>query len=296
MSFIYPFCRTVNSKFNQSENILSITGQLITEKFEPRELSEPSHVFETRNPQVLEISYLLRYELENIFSRSLSDLLEQKNRSIEDILRAATIVREMMWEQWEEMKNLAYLEGDDCSHYFTGVDAEAFGTKSLRAWAIYSDPFGHLESAPKDWLEQKIWRVNTPYTWGEILLILSLWAVDESAVYLNRGNPYKASTWLVRAIEYTYLAKEDQIDLLGAAKKSLASSGGIARRNKYQPLKDFVLEKVKLKNYPSRRNAALSLAPEVINKARELNIGLSAQQAEITITNWLKQYGLPANI
>ncbi len=120
--------------------------------------------------------------------------------------------------------------------------------------------------------------------------------IDESAADLNLNNPYKSSIWLLRANRYLHFAWSGENDSITNAKKHLASLGGNAKGAKYKPLKEFVIEQVKLKNYPSRRNAAFALAPEVIKKAKDLGLNLSEQQAPLTIAGWLKKQGLPANI
>jgi hypothetical protein len=68
---------------------------------------------------------------------------------------------------------------------------------------------------------------------------------------------------------------------------SLAKAGARKRAEKYQPLRDFVLQEVTKRNYKSKRNAALTLKADVLKLARQLGIGLSEQQAEKTISGWL---------
>jgi len=75
--------------------------------------------------------------------------------------------------------------------------------------------------------------------------------------------------------------------LLNSA-RTHAASGGRGRSDSYEPLRQFALEAVKKRIYPSRRNAALRIKPEVLKLAAELRIPLSEQQAERTITGWLQ--------
>lgn len=70
--------------------------------------------------------------------------------------------------------------------------------------------------------------------------------------------------------------------------QDIARSGGLGRRDRYEPLKQFSFEAVQKRKYPSRRNAALSIKPDVLKLAAELGIAMSEQQAEKTITGWLK--------
>ena len=77
---------------------------------------------------------------------------------------------------------------------------------------------------------------------------------------------------------------------------AIGKSGGAAKAAKYQPLKDRAIELVNARKWKSRRNAAITVLPEILALARKLNIGLAKDQAQITITGWLKEAGLPANI
>jgi hypothetical protein len=92
----------------------------------------------------------------------------------------------------------------------------------------------------------------------------------------------EASMW--RGICY---GVANQLAVIGKERTVFARAGAMKRAEKYKPLRDFVLERVGQKNYPSRRNAALSLRKEVLDLAKTLNIGLSVDQAEKTITGWL---------
>ncbi len=67
----------------------------------------------------------------------------------------------------------------------------------------------------------------------------------------------------------------------------MARAGAKGRDNIYQPLRDFARSEVKKRNFLSRRNAALTLKPEVLDLAKVLGVYLSEQQAERTITTWL---------
>lgn len=84
--------------------------------------------------------------------------------------------------------------------------------------------------------------------------------------------------------------------LLQSELKAFASEGGKAKAAKYRPLKELAAKLVNANNFKSRRNAAMKIKQEIIAESKKLNIPLSEAQAEITITNWLKEMGLPANI
>ncbi|KAJ3473181.1 hypothetical protein NLI96_g13098 [Meripilus lineatus] len=64
-------------------------------------------------------------------------------------------------------------------------------------------------------------------------------------------------------------------------------AGAKKRDAKFVPLRNLARELAAKKNYPSKRNAALSIKDEVLASAKDHEINLSADQAERTITRWL---------
>ncbi len=250
---------------------------------------------ESANPQIFKEDYLIRYELEQLSRWLLEFLICDKKRSYDQIVKAARIVRDELWRFWSPVDPELLLDPTfDHTDLFTGSECEEIGPKSFRTWIIYSEP--NLEDVPDDWLQQDIWAFGEPWTFSEIYAVMALWSADEAAVYVNLGKPYKASIWLLRTYEQYYWAINNELGSIEAFKKQQASQGGKAKRDKYIPLKEFVKELVKSKSYPSRRNAAQSIKPAVLEKAKALGIALSDMQAEITITGWLKEMGLPENI
>ena len=296
----YPFDRKLIFSYNSSKGYLSITGQFLTEHFinGTDENESPNFDFDCdlANPQIFKQDYLFRYELEKITRQVLEYLLEKKKRSNSDIVRAAQIIREEIWKQWDY--GLAELEDndEDKRDYYTGEQAEDIGPKSFRTWAIYSDPYYIFECIDDDWLKANVWRVDVAWTTAEIMAITALWTVDETLVYLNKNKPYKAATWFFRASDlHTSWVTEEYFKDYNSITK-LAQSGGAARAASYKPLIDFVVAEFEKNNYPSRRNAAKQLKNEVIERSKKIGKTISEHQAEITITNWLRKAGLPANI
>jgi hypothetical protein len=111
----------------------------------------------------------------------------------------------------------------------------------------------------------------------------------KTAYFVGIARGYALSFWM---------GDSDEDPLLNMAK-----SGGQKRSAKYQPLRDYALEAVEKRKFPSRRNAAMVLKNEVLKLAKELQISLSEAQAEKTITGWLagvtfggKQSSLPPSI
>lgn len=237
MAINYPFDRIIKSAyFNQSENELTITGQFITEKDDHNFDISSSH------PKKLEASYLLRFYLEELQHQSFHHLSNENKRSLEEILRAAQIVREQIWMHWDYcINNPEPDEEDDASDYFTGSQAEEIGPKSYRTWVIYSDPHSAMETAPDDWLEHKIWRVDEHWSWADIYAVMSLWMIDESTVYLNLGNPYKASIWLMRASNYMHTCWSYNRNEETNERKRFSSLGGKARHKKTYIKRDQII-------------------------------------------------------
>lgn len=291
----YPFNRKLLVDLSHPNYIVSITGQFITKigiRPDATKGYDPSFDFNAQNPQVYQPDYSIRYALEEKNGWLWDYLLDKNHRFVSQILRAAQVLREEIWSGWDEMCEVA----EDKCDYYTGIQAEKVGPKSLRTWIIYSEPDHVLEFAPPDWFLQKKWQVEVPWTWPEMYAILGLWMIDESTAWLNHGNVYKSATWLLRANDANHWRYYDDESSFEASKKWLASRGGQAKKELYRPLINFVIEKVNAKKYKSRRNAALCIAPEVLEKAKELGIPLSEQQAPLTIMSWLKREGLPANM
>lgn len=72
---------------------------------------------------------------------------------------------------------------------------------------------------------------------------------------------------------------------------SVATAGGKGRDALYEPLRDLANKLAQEKNFKSRRNAAMSIAPQIINRSKELGLNMSEAQAPITISGWLKDKG-----
>ena len=81
-------------------------------------------------------------------------------------------------------------------------------------------------------------------------------------------------------------------------KKSFAKKGGNAKTAKYQPLKDFAKQLLisSDRTYPSARNASIAIESQIIAEGINIGIKFSEQQARITIYDWVRKMGLPANI
>lgn len=70
--------------------------------------------------------------------------------------------------------------------------------------------------------------------------------------------------------------------------------GGDGKSKKYEPLRELAKYLVSTKPFKSRRNAAITIKPEIIAKGKEIGVVLSEDQAVDTIIGWLTDMGLPA--
>lgn len=290
----YPLNRELVFDLDSDLYHLTISGQLIIDKlnidsmqnFEER-LNDDSY-FLTNNPCVLKEDYLIRNQLESL-NTWLLEFLKFKKRTLKEIINAAEIIRDEIWTSFNDWSNVANLD-----ELYTGEQYEERYSYDYHTWQIYSDIFFPLEFVEDDWRTGEEWMTKNIWTYPEIYAVLSLWAIDEAVVYINKNNPIKSCVWLTRAIDYRFLTGEynKQNDVSNNARL-----GGNAKAAKYQPLKDLAKELVDKRNkWSSRRNAAMTITPKILEEASRLNIALSKDQASITIQGWLKEMGLPANI
>ncbi|WP_179401219.1 hypothetical protein [Burkholderia guangdongensis] len=66
-----------------------------------------------------------------------------------------------------------------------------------------------------------------------------------------------------------------------------SKSGSTERNAKYEPLRRLARELAASGNYPSKRNAALSIKVQILRESQAQGVNLSEAQAERTITKWL---------
>lgn len=96
----------------------------------------------------------------------------------------------------------------------------------------------------------------------------------------------EATKWqgIASGSEHAYYVRRNALS-------GLAKLGGQGRSDVYEPLRKFAIAEVGKRNYRSRRNAALSIKQSVLEMAATMRIPMSEQQAETTISGWLK--GIP---
>lgn len=103
------------------------------------------------------------------------------------------------------------------------------------------------------------------------------------------GDEHKG--WVCMCRAYFWLGRARQVSYLPTTVKRLASTGGRKGSNKrnerYEPLRKLARELAAAGNYPSKRNAALSVRERVLKESIALKVNMSEAQAETTITGWL---------
>lgn len=107
---------------------------------------------------------------------------------------------------------------------------------------------------------------------------------------------------LIRGVLKSVFGSENELKkgLVGLAvkrSKSLEASKKARKRSeKYDPLRNLAKNLVETGKYKSRRNAAIKIAPKIIEEGKKIGVILSERQAELTIAGWLKDEGLPAKV
>lgn len=267
-----------------SEKQITITGQLL--------------ICEIMGSS-LEPSSLVRIQLHYLQSTSFSYLNVTRKRALNDILRASQVIREVIWDRWDELFFFDAEREDDEEHpsYFTGSQAEIIDLENYRDWLTYTDPLfivNDIECYLGNWLKAKIWKIDEPWTWPEIYALLSLWTIDESAVSLNMGNPYKAAIWLMRTNECNLMASSytENQNFFSDARKEMAFRGAMARlaNDPRQKAKDFVLNcwqvwREEPENYKSKADFAKDML-----KQEQCNSLKSQKKIEDWCREWEKSH------
>lgn len=202
----YPFNRVfyVTADSMDDDNFTSLTGQTITTNNETKRRRE-----EQRD------DYPLRADLQQL-TILVWGLLKKNERTYEDVQRAALILRETIWDHLDELAKFdeedesedpdgdlpADVENPDLHIDGSAADSRDDDKPTLRHWWVYSDVHSAIESLDDAWFESKWWNTTKKWTYTEIYMVLSLWGIDESVWYLNRGEIGKAASWAMRAQLY----------------------------------------------------------------------------------------------
>lgn len=129
-----------------------------------------------------------------------------------------------------------------------------------------------------------------------LIVVTALFCFDRAVASNSRNRAITAAKWLERADELYYYSSRSHNLTEKHIHREIASKGGNAKNARYEPLKQLAKKLVEAKKFKSKRNAVKTITPEIILESKKLGIALSEHQAEITITGWLTDMGLPANI
>lgn len=296
----FPFDRELVTKFESDHGYLTITGQFITELVnfginEDGEL-EDDLVDYVANPKYLRPDFLMRDRLDELHEDAFRHLA-QNSWAPHEILYGLRVVRDRLWAYWTE-----FVESDSYespNNFFTGSQAKELGPKSYRTWMTCSDPIFPIFSIKErneNWIKGPEWVDKKPKSWLDIYALVSLWSVDESIIYLNSNDVFKANVWQERAtILNVFFAYESP--------GSFVRNGGKGGKNaakRFDPLKERVKEFAEqLKStgrWKSVRNTAITIAPEIVENSNKLGLNMSPQQAPLTIRDWLNEMGFNEKI
>lgn len=280
----FPFNRELVTNYVSDKGHFTITGLFITEVFKisTNEAGEfdPDEII---NPQVLRPEYLMRERLDELNDSAFRHL-SQNSWTHDQILHGLQVVRDYLWDYWESF--IYFDPGEKESAFYTGSQAAALGPKSFKTWKNNSDPLYPFEWAEEGWFDGEHWKDKKPKSWLDIYALLSLWSIDESTMYLNSNDVFKAIAWLERAsLSNFFFTVTDK----------MGKGGGDGKANTYDPLRHRVrafAEELKSNGkWKSRRNTAMTIAPEIVEMSMKLGLNMSEQQAPITIDGWLKKMG-----
>lgn len=146
-----------------------------------------------------------------------------------------------------------------------------------------------------------------------ILAARAIFLLDQAITYWQEGRLQDFLQILAAAIDANMRSSDESTDafieeftlkhdktieeIQKEGRKKTAQSGGNARSDKYQPLRDKTKEMAATMKIKSIRDAARNLAPKINEWALQNDYPpLSETQKEITIARWLKEAGLQANI
>lgn len=152
-----------------------------------------------------------------------------------------------------------------------GSRYEKSGRPTLNTWSISADLEGpiaclkrRLDSSRSASKSSAKWRTDDIYNAAALL------AVDYSAKYLERNEPYKAGAWCASAHEYRGMALA--LSLSENAASNLGKIASDSRHAKNREIQKIAIEIYKSKKWPSQAQAAriigaqLHREPEVVGR------------------------------
>jgi hypothetical protein len=250
---------------------VSITGEFI--------LSNDPAVSNTAR---FEPSYILRYHLDRMHRHGVESLLKAGHTGTH-ILRAAEHLRDELHSLYVEIiEGQVEDEPDQRELYNVGAGATPTQPEDFRGWLIYADPQGPIECIYETYGEQLngFFRSGPEWTWAHIYTVLSLWCVDESAAFLNRGELMKASEWRSYAARYSrYATTFDEATPKPSTDQVLQFSklGSDARHAENRRVKAHAIELFMSKTWKSQAAAARQIAAQV-------------HRTELVVMGWLREH------
>ncbi|MDN7877476.1 hypothetical protein [Burkholderia aenigmatica] len=132
------------------------------------------------------------------------------------------------------------------------------------------------------------WQVKRGYCY-----LLARANIEASKDCVKRRRFSSAMNYLCQALMQIGAASaRDPAEIEAMASKRKGKRAKDAQDAKLNPVREFAVNLAKQKDYPSYRNAAMSIKVQVIAFAREKGISTPTEgQAEKTITGWLKEGG-----
>ncbi|MFM0441318.1 hypothetical protein PQQ84_33145 [Paraburkholderia strydomiana] len=208
------------------------------------------------------------------------------------------LMRSAGWLYWEHKYNLSNLKAEgvdeiECDFYFDPFndDSSWYSPADDEFRATFVDPLWETRDLDPYKMENDV-RVAESVRFEDDLRLTCAWAISSRQLF-DQNILSESLTHLCRAYDHLGQARlrARVPTLFGNAISNRGRKGSTKRDEMYAPLRKLAREKAFAKPngepYPSKRNAALSIKDEVLAKARDLGIELSANQAERTITGWL---------
>ena len=272
----------LNKMFNRScctwhdgRGETTITGQEIT-----------GDVLASVEKFLLHESYPLRFHLEGLQRQVIEHLMYlnpfdhsngKRRPDFSYVIGAAGRLRDEMNAVVNDFVDAVQLHEEVTT--VTGPEANAAGpaypayrSSQQRRWAIDQDPHPLFECLyDTSTLLDKI----SPWSWQDACGILALWCIDETLVYVNSDEPYKAAAWALHSQMYADWQNSDP-DSSGSASSAHRSSGaafseqGLAVRHaKNRSIKKEALSIYDAKQWRSQAEAARKIS-SLVNRTEKV--------------------------
>lgn len=135
-------------------------------------------------------------------------------------------------------------------------------------------------------------KTNTPsraLEWLDIILVATLWCVDEAVFHLNNNQPYKAGVWVTHGYQCIHEAEWQSED--DDAHTLLSRKGGDAKNADYLLMKGEAIRLYdeKAESWKSRLQAAKTITPKIEKFAVEKGLSrrLTTTRGQTTVYEWL---------